>query len=362
MNLELHARNFARLIALPELALEPGNLSWAAMGGCDRAEIHAAGGELALWELANLLCCPVTVRHDNGDPAWWGYVAEVQIQVGRWQMSVSLDSMANRVAVAYEEVIEGQSGAGTRATTDWADDADSQAEYGIFERLEPLTYATLATAEDYRDRCLLDWRFPVPSLTYSDSSAMEATLTCLGWWHSLKYRYYSNASGALMATTDLAYDIIDTAGQWFAGQNWLDDLEDNDVAQYRDGDTNALAQVEELLSQGSGASPRRVLPNVTIERIVQMQRERSSVGATELVVDSEARFTTVYGAPVQLGPEIVGVWCRVNDVIPAAASMVALADPSRLWIERAEYDCRTGALHTEGRGMSAWELGGFDIR
>ena len=64
---------------------------------------------MSLWELLEVLRCPVQIRAAEGDLLWWGYINAIDIitvnpyaQIAMpIQVSASLETFANRVAVAY---------------------------------------------------------------------------------------------------------------------------------------------------------------------------------------------------------------------------------------------------------------------
>ena len=43
--------------------------------------------------------CPVEITDERGTLVWYGYVAEVETRVGAITVGVSLDDMANKIAV-----------------------------------------------------------------------------------------------------------------------------------------------------------------------------------------------------------------------------------------------------------------------
>ena len=163
--------------------------SWNVIGGPEFATIEASGKEIDLWDLVERLRCPVTIYSDKGNALWWGYVAEISLQVGQLAVGVSIDTMANRIAVAYAEVGLGEESSGSRQTTDWAEDADSITEYGIKELLQSVSGGTDAYADAALAMLLASRKYPQPNIRLATGGAKTATITCRGWWDTLAWKY-----------------------------------------------------------------------------------------------------------------------------------------------------------------------------
>jgi hypothetical protein len=176
--------------------------SRSVFGGPKQATLPARGDDLDLWSLIELLRTPVTISADEGDAVWWGYVAEVtgvaknllKPTAPRVQFGVSLNSMRNRIALAY--TLLNAAGEETRVTTAWDDaegnDLVSQMEYGIWELLWTASASSQAHAEAARAMKLSQVKYPVPTLSLNyDAQESQATLICRGWWDTLDWRYCS---------------------------------------------------------------------------------------------------------------------------------------------------------------------------
>jgi hypothetical protein len=101
------------------------------MGGCMSAEFKIEGNKKNVWDMLNALRCPVEVYYDN-QLVWYGYIDNVKLSMGAYSVGVDLTNMANKVAVTYSRITdEGETF--TRATTEWAIDTVSIAEYGTKE-------------------------------------------------------------------------------------------------------------------------------------------------------------------------------------------------------------------------------------
>jgi len=164
--------------------------SKSVMGGCKKASIRVDGSRESLWEFAEFIRRPVEIIHnESGECVWWGYLAEVRIREENFSSDITIDSMANKVAVAYTEMNK-------RETTAWSSNAVSVAEYGTFERLFSQREISTAAAEQRRDTKLELYKNPqVETRPQTSRGESQATLICRGWYEPMTRRYYSNDGG-----------------------------------------------------------------------------------------------------------------------------------------------------------------------
>jgi len=342
----------APLALPPTLRFQVAELEWAAIGGCDLATIRVTGPEVSLWHLANALLSAVEIYDGHDALVWWGYVSELEISAGGFSFGVSLDSMANRVAVAYSYVTAGFA-TGSRATTDWAEDADSVAEYGIFERLESLSQADDLEAEAYRDTTLAQYRYPIPTISFGGES-LGAALTCRGWYHLLKRRYYANeGSDYAIETTSQIEAIVEAVGGHLRG---VDIVDPSGVftSDYSDGDSNAWAQIEDFLETGT-TNGRRLLIQVTPTRYLRVYEEPGP-GLYDYNILSDGSVEDRFGRPLRPSQDVAGRWARLKDVIPASVDTSRMADPSRVFVERVTYVPEEREFRFEYRGEAPIDL------
>jgi len=110
-------------------------LDWDEHGGPRQAALHSAPNPN--WQfLPELLGQAVCIYAAQGRPAWWGYVNQVQANLGRVQLRWQLNEIANRTA----RLLPVQSAApfaNSWQHTPWQDEPLSQARFGVRERLLP---------------------------------------------------------------------------------------------------------------------------------------------------------------------------------------------------------------------------------
>src|SRR3990167_1951281 len=139
--LRFKARDQTDTLVPPPVRFTVKSYSHLDVGGPDRCFVSAEGEFSDLWQLADMLRCPVEVEDEFGVAVWWAYIHGVNLHDGRDIFGLSLDSMANRVSVAYTRLAAGSTGAGERVTTAWASDSQSAGEFGTKEKVETLNEA-----------------------------------------------------------------------------------------------------------------------------------------------------------------------------------------------------------------------------
>lgn len=196
--IEILRRNYNLERLLPnDLTWDVINYSNKAYGGPFKAEINVSGPDESLWELLNILRDKISFRDDMGELVWWGYIAEVEVTArnplnpdqNKTRVGVSLDTMFNRVAIAWEDIAVGTQ-AGERKTTDWVQDDFSISEYAKKEGLFSGTSASDQTlAEQARDTLLVRKKYPIALIDLNASGESTATIRCRGWWDTLNWLY-----------------------------------------------------------------------------------------------------------------------------------------------------------------------------
>lgn len=190
-------RDFSAPLNLDGLTLRVRNYAFLDEGGPARADLDVLGGRDDLWELVELLRCPVEILDDEEDVIWWGWISRVEIHDGVLVDAVSLDEMSNRLALAYTTRVPGVSTPGDRETTAWEQDDDSVNTYGTKELLLSKPQATATEAENALAYELTQRKYPIPVTTLGTSltDPPVGKIFCRGWWETLAWVYYTRAAG-----------------------------------------------------------------------------------------------------------------------------------------------------------------------
>jgi hypothetical protein len=340
-------RDFATPLVLPDVRLDPVRYSWNALYGPEVAEIRAVGNSWAVWALCDWLRCPVEILDERGTPVWWGYVAEVTVGTGVVELGLSIETMANRIAVQYQD--QG-SGSATSSTTGWLEDADSVSEYGAFERVASMSGSPEAAAGT-RMRMLQELKYPVSVIRHTGRSGeMTATLRCRGWGASLAWQYYGNDALAGATTTAQIETILNDAAQFITD---VDLLATGDIvlSQYQDGTATAAEIIENLLAAGK-ADGSGLLLTITRDRVARVYAEP---GDDKLFLQADGLIRDLWDNPVLQHTCPVAQWCLLRDVIPPTVDVSRMANPTRFFVQRSEFSVDSWSLILEPRGTeSPW--------
>jgi len=174
------------------LIITPSFYSATAVGGSKRAELNVSGTSNALWDVLEWLNYHVVIRNGNGTVVWTGLVMEATVTRSAITVGVSIERMANKVAVIYNYT--GPDGDEVQGKTEWASDDVSTILYGIKEKIYSLTDTKKEVAEAKRNTYLSSLKDPIPVLEF-EGGEEGARLVCIGLWEVTDWTYYENKQG-----------------------------------------------------------------------------------------------------------------------------------------------------------------------
>lgn len=349
MRVHFFKRNFQDGQIVPDVSLKVKKYSKHAFGGPRTAIIEASGDDVELWEILELLRCPLEIYNDAGERVWWGMLRLVDLTAfnpngqvsSRLKVGVDMLTMHNRVAIAYTQ-IDITTGLATRSTTAWADDLESQAEYGVKELLDSKNAATQEHAEAARDKTLSDLRYPISVVKPAPKANKSlAVLECSGWWPTLGWKYYSNPATDSVDTAEQAKDIITAKGQFF-GTVYQDCTSGIAISEERDGDATALFEVMELLEMGT-SNYKRMLAVVDPNRNVRIYEEPDPEDGAWLML-ADGSLQNQYAEPIEKSTCPVGFWVVQSDMIPGSLNSRLFSDPVLKFVDEMEYDAEQDLL------------------
>lgn len=354
MKATVFERNFGGPLAL-EVDLMP-TLYSVGMGGPIKAVFTASGELPAIWRLFDLLRCPMTIESERGDLRWWGFLSQVTATVDAIEFGVTLDSMSNRVAVAYSYVAPGSADVGQRKTTAWSEDSDSSSVYGKKEALISLSGATDAAAVQVRDLILSKRRYPLATWQRTPGErarSVTAAIEARGWWSTLEWRNYAVTTTASVETTTQIKNAIELYGQFFAGVT-IETASGIATSEYRAGDTTLLSEVEALLHGGTTAGDL-LWAHTDAQRLVRVQREPRS-GEADYQMRYDGEVYDPYGRRLDQEECPAGVWLSLAQAMNGIDEGHLLSF-TKIFVESAEYDVATNQYRPQARGVP----GPFDL-
>jgi hypothetical protein len=226
-------RNFTSRVQ-PVLKLSVDRLVWSSEGGPSLAQFSALLDDRDALGLVDYLRCPVEVWNGQGRLVWWGYLESIEFS----GIKFDLASMANQVQAMYTfSIDEGTSIITQKLYTSWSNVLNSQADFGVKQRILEAGAVTLEQATSQRDQAITIHGHPQPAMSpKSPNPTPGVVLVCHGWYETLDWLYYTNlagletytvsgvgvqAVGDLAAETKLAQSMQAAVSGWDLGCIWL---------------------------------------------------------------------------------------------------------------------------------------------
>lgn len=337
------------------------------IGGPYTATINCVGDDIPIFELIELLRCPVEITSELVGITWWGYVNSVVVRSGPYEFRVSLDSMYNRVSVAYSFVQAGSTSVGQRKTTAVLADDDSSGEYGIKRLVYSTGGATDAQADQLNAVMLARFKYPQVQWQLSTMNSMPtlgvgrstAVLECKGWWSVIGWRYYAKSTTTSVDTASQIAAIVDVS-EHIAGTE-IYTASGISSSEYRNGESTCLAEAVELMEQGTTSGDQYQVI-ISKERVAHIQTE-PRLGTADWLMDRTGQLYDPLGNPTPAVVCPAGMWVKLADVIPASADLTKLANAAVAFIERGDYSVSTNRYTPITRGLrSPWDLGKVILR
>lgn len=194
-SVEVLDRDNGRFLNSPE-SCTPISLSWDDFSGPLKALIRCPCDGLSMEDWRTRLGHDVRVYDPKGRLAWWGYLEQVSQVHGELHHSVGMREVANRVAVRYQDL--GSPEPDEISQTDWVDNLESQAVYGIKEAIYQAGKTQKSTAEWIASLRLADNAWPEVKLGPHTPRTIDTSdayfLECRGWMDTLGWRVWPGLS------------------------------------------------------------------------------------------------------------------------------------------------------------------------
>jgi len=206
--------------------------------------------------LMNGLMRSIIVSGPEATVCWEGYLSSVSAKIGQKTVTLSLDSMANRITVVFIDLN------GAPGTTTPVNQTTSQALYGIKDRVSSLDSTNAATAIFRATILLADLAFPKSRESAQALSGSQGdvglTLSFTGWYGTLTWLVTTFASSGTAITTTQVGSLLVT---YVAINNFLSTSTLNIIGsginspQQIDPRTTYREAIEDRLKLGTGTFP-----------------------------------------------------------------------------------------------------------
>lgn len=233
------------VMALPKSAHDTWEHKNELQGGQWSASCTITGKPAELTEMWNNWAGMTIEETHKGVSTWTGMITEMELSVGNFRRSISINDMWNKVAIEYEDTN------GDTQTTSYASQQDSIDKYGTKETIETDTGEKVAqaTAEQKRDDFLESNAWPVRSPGRFVQPKGTLKIIVSGFVFTLNWYFASSGSGtgnlsSRLETVAEAGDYIDTV--------YVIDANTTTVEKSLDDNIRAWSYLEELLETGDG--------------------------------------------------------------------------------------------------------------
>jgi hypothetical protein len=161
----------------------------------------------------------------------------------------------------------------------------------------------------------------------------------------MPFRIYSNDD---IETTQQISTFGSNFGQFIKGMR-VDDQSGLYTASVRDGNANAYYEITELMKMGT-SNYRRILGTIDEFRKLIIYEEPAIPTYTNLIL-RDGSLRDPYDTELRKEICPVGIWARFKDIIPGSVDTSRLADPSKMFIDEAEYSPIDDRLSLTPRGF-----------
>jgi len=326
----------------------------SAWGGFDAASLGLAGQviDLESW-IERGLGRHVRVYDPDGE-VWCGFVNQVDLTLGRLAYSVGpLVELANRASCVYNGIDTAynpptQLG---RLVTATVNDTDSQARYGIWEKILSAGKATAAEAGYARDKHLAERKAPPRSQTVGQAGGARLELALLGYWRWLSaYTYAQTATSGTAAASALVQAVLAADPNAIFSTDYSR-LDTNALAvrAYENDTQTAEAKVKETVALGDTSYNRWTFGIYENRRAVYAAAP-TTLAYTQAMQSDDADVYTAAGEKVRPWRVRPARWILMNDFLVGKPLGTALASDLRCaFIEQVTYTAPYGVSWNGGR-------------
>jgi len=331
MEIKFISRSFSAEVNQPRGDYHLKKMSWSAIGGPDEATFEVVGQDT--WEMFERLRFGIEIFNNQTTKLWWGFVNSVDIYDGIMKITIALDEMSNRVRVSYSKVSESGTQEG-KGLTNWISNSESISIYGKKEKKYFLSSGTNTQANSYRNMLLERYKYPISGVKFSEKSEVKAVVRCQGWWKTLDWLYYSNASAVSISTTNQISNIVSQCGQYLNGTD-IETVSGITTSSKRDGDKTGLEEIIDLLNTGT-SNNLRLLCEVDAGRRLKVYEEQIPK-SNDMLLTKTGEFYNYMGVSIPKESVRPGKYVVLKDLLPANVDVSRIADISRIFIETVIY-------------------------
>jgi len=230
-----------------------------------------------------------------------------------------LTDIANKVAIVYSSVDTSINppAMGMRVKANYAEDADSQADYGIITKVLSVGGSTQTIAEQIRDTWLAENAWPETSHTYGQGGGdASVTVECLGYvkWLEL-FPYNQTANTGTRNLSDKITDVLAAEPNTLFSTDYTN-IASNTLAvrRFENDDNSGWDVIKDLVAKGD-TSDNRYLFGIYDDRVAHYEQIPEDTAYHQYIADSNQNVRTPVGDIVRPWDVRPGRWLLYPDFL-----------------------------------------------
>ncbi len=310
-----------------------------AVGGYDSASFGISNNIQYIEEwIENGLGRHIETFNPSLETRWEGFVNSIQVSIGPLSFTRGpLLNVANNVKGKYTDF-----SSGVADETSFVPDTDSQNLFGIHKKIINVGKVSSTTANNILNTYVNENKYPESSQSLGDSGGLSLSVSCLGYYHMMKY-IYNKTSVDKDSTYTLREKIIDVIG---ADINSLISSDESQlttntlsVFEYENEDKPAFDLIKEMLVMGSDANNNRMLFGIYGDRVPEYRQVPTDILYTQRLSDVGVNLQTQVGGEVEPWDVQVGQWVQFTDFLIGRdlPNETFREDPRVMFIESISY-------------------------
>ncbi len=347
-----------------------------ALGGFGNASIQVTASLNTLYDwFADGIGRDILVVDGDGLVVYNGFANKITINTGGLAVTRGpLSSLANRVSCMYVPILDETVDPpvlGDRTENEIAEDATSQAKYGIVEKVLSIGNALDEDADSVRDLYLDEHREPEVSQQISfGGGELSLTIECAGYYEMFDLFVYNNTATPMsvelttkilaILTAEQAVNAIFSTNTSHIGWNAVL------TSSYEAENRTAGAILKAMLAHGGGSDERWIL-GVYEDRVVHYDAMPTTIEYQLRIHGRSQVVRRLDNTTVHPWAVMPGKWLFMPDLLPGYAKDPTdlKADPRAMFIESVTYTApyglsvSGGKVETLSQRMSKLGLGGI---
>lgn len=278
---------------------------------------------------------------------WEGFVNQVQVSLGALSYTRGpLLSVTNKSLLRYVDFTSGNS-----SSTSFLEDAESQALFGVREKIISTGRVSSTTASNILNTYLRENKYPESTQSLGDGGTLNIQISCLGYGHMLDYSYNNSGTSTYTASEKIV-DVLEEEPNSIFSTDYSR-IEENtlSVFEFEDGDRTASDVIKSIVSIGDDTTNNRMIFGIYEDRIAEYRTIPSTILYTQRLNDVGVNLKSSVSDEVKPYDVKVGQWVRFTDFLVGkdVPTSTFKEDPRVMFIESVTYTAPYGISISGGK-------------